>query len=626
VRIPGRLRGFLYWLLVLAGVSVFTGMSISVHAQQQRIEVQLSTHRVSIDESVILSVRAYSLDKELDASALGADFDVTQRSSSRQVTIENGKRTSVVEWILELVPRRTGALEVPPVTVGTEKSRPLTLLVEQPASGTNRDLYVEASVDEIEPYVQAQVIYTLRVFQDVRFLDASLSVPDMDGALMQQLGEERTYLENVSGRNYTVSEIRYTVFPQQSGQLDIPSIILKAVVPVNRNQVPNTRTRTRSLTRRAETIRLNVRPRPDGLQGSWWLPASDVRLQSKWSEPIDSLAVDQPVTRTIHIMANGVADAQLPTLTVPDVPNMSIYADSPTTATNASEKGMMSQQTNTWAVIAQVPGKLVLPEVRVNWFDTKTGEEKVAIIPEETLEVFGPASSVAANNNNLNSGTGSTGTGDSASSGVNNTSIDNSDTDALAVQDSENLSAQNSGSQAGNATNEMANAVAGNVVAVNSRWKMIAMAFLAGWLLSLSGIWFWWRSNRRKAAGAISNQPEPETNTDRFRRRAGSRAALEPVKSACDSGDVSKIAQQVLAWGAMVWPQNPPTHISDVANRLQHPPLVALFDDLDALQYRSAGGVKPVAVESIPDLLKVAVEQYEEPENPAANTNALPAL
>lgn len=621
MRNPGKPLQFFAWLVLLLGIST------QIAAQQQRVEVQLSSHRVSIDESVILSVRAYSLDAELDVSALGAEFDVTKRSSSRQVTIENGKRTSVVEWILELIPRRTGVIEVPPVKVGSEQSRPMTLLVEQPASGTARDLYIEASVDVSDPYVQAQVIYTLRVFQDVRFLDASLSLPDVEGALMQQLGDERSYQQNVNGRNYTVSEIRYSVFPQQSGELTIPSIILKAVVPVDRNQVPNTRTRTRSLTRRAQNITLNVRPRPDGLEGSWWLPAKDIQLQSEWSEPIDALSVDQPVTRTIHVMAHGVADSQLPALDVPQVDNISIYADTPTAATNASEKGMLSQQTNTWAVIAQVPGKLVLPEVRVNWFDTKTGEARVATLPAETLVVNAPdgANQNMLNNNSASSNTSNTNGGGvidqaTASGQQNDSGLNANDTDALVEQSEPNGSEQNGVSE-----NALSNASTAIVVSDGNTWRNIAFGLLVGWILSLAGIWFWWRKRFGK-----TKQAKPvaitESTIDRFRRRAGSRAALEPIKSACQEGDVSKISQQVLAWGAMVWPESPPTHISDVAKRLNHQPLSDLFNDLDALQYRSAGGVKPVAVESIPDMLKTAVDQYQEQQDKSTEANALPAL
>lgn len=577
------------------------GVSFNVQAQQQRVEVQLSANRVSIDESVILSVRAYALDAELDAAALGNNFEVTKRSSSRQITIENGKRTSVVEWILELVPKRTGALEVSPIGVGSEQSRPLTLLVEQPAGGADRSLYVEASVDISDPYVQAQVIYSLRVFQDVRFLDASLSLPNVDGAIMQQLGEERTYQDSVNGRNYTVSEIRYSVFPQQSGKISIPSIALKAVVAVDRNQVPNTRTRTRTLTRRANNIVLNVRPRPDGLEGNWWLPAKEVRLQSEWSAPVTNLVVDQPVTRTIHLMAQGVGGAQLPKIEIPEVENVSIYADSPTAATNASEKGLLSQQTNTWAVIAQVPGQLVLPEVRVNWFDTTTGEARVAVLPEEIINVTEPA--VQA----------------SADSSTNN----NQNTDTATNTPTIDQSAQPLDSDA---ANEMANAVVQDSLKVISWWQSIAMGLFAGWVLSLAGIWFWWRKRQHAANAKASASSTKESSTDRFRRRAGSRAALSSVKLACESGDASKIAQQVLSWGAMVWPENPPTHIMDVAKRLQHKPLMPLFEAVDAEQYRPDGSVKPVAVETIPGMLSEAVEQYREPLASEDTTNALPSL
>lgn len=623
--IPGRTHRLLGLLFLL------TCLVQNVQAQEQRVEVQPNVQRVTIDEAIILSVRAYSIDAELNADALSENFDVTKRSSSRQVTIENGKRTSVVEWVLELVPKRTGVLEIPPVIVGPAQSRPLTILVEAPASGANRDLFIEASVDVSEPYVQAQVMYYLRVYQDVRFLDASLSLPQLEGALMQQLGEERNYQETVDGRNYTVSEIRYTVFPQRSGKLAIPSPVVKAVVPVNRNQVPNTRTRTRSLTRRANNIELNVKARPDGLDGSWWLPAKEVKLQSEWSSSIDNMVVDQPVTRTVHLMAQGVADSQLPEIDVPDVENFSIYADSPTVATNASENGLLAQQTNTWAVIPQVAGELVLPEVRVNWFDTKTGEARVAVLPEETITVRAPDGAGAANtagngvaqNNDLSGGVNAV----DANNNDGNVAIDTTDTDALADQSDNNVSDSTTASQTGNQPDAMANAIAGSAARVNHRWRNIAIALLAGWVGSLLGVWFWWRSKRGQSFNkSAQEQGSAETEFDRFRRRAGSRAALAPVKTACESGDASITAQKVLAWGVMMWPQNPPTHISEVAHRLQHQPLTQLLNDLDAQQYSADASVNPVAFESIPGALKTAIDQYQDVELTSSNPNALPAL
>lgn len=597
--------------------------SMSVHAQQQRVEVQLSANRVSADESVILNVRAYSLDEEIITSALDKDFEVTQRSSSRQVTVENGKSTILVEWVLELLPKRAGLLEVPPVIVGPEQSLPLTLLVEQPASGASRDMYLEATVDITDPYVQAQVIYTLRVFQDVRFLEATLKVPEVEGVRMQQLSEEKNYQETVNGRTYGVSEIRYAVFPQQSGAVVIPPLTLQAVIAVDPNQVPNTRTRTRRIKRQANEIQLNVQARPDGMAGSWWLPAKAVTLQSEWSSPINILTVDQPVTRTVRLTATGAGDTQLPEIEAPELDNISVYADSPTAATDTSEAGVVSQQTNTWAVIPQVAGQLVLPEVKVNWFDTTTGEARVATLPAETLVVN---SAVADSQGNANASPKSQ---DNVIANQLEPTNNTNDSDAL-VENSpadSQIDTDPVSQEADEDDTTMSQAVNASALHGENRWRNIAAALLAGWIVSLLGLWMWMRKRSADNQSRSANkQASGESSTKRFQRRAGSRAALNAIKEACDSANASKISQEVLSWAGMVWPESPPTHISAVAVRLKSDDLAQAFNAIDAQQYHPAGSVNTTSVEQIPSLLKTAIDQYQTVESVASAKNALPGL
>jgi len=618
---PGKALQKLCMLLLLVTAS------LSVQAQQQRVDVELSTHRVSIDETVILNVRAYGLDAELISSALDKEFDVTNRSSARQVNIINGKRTSIVDWVLELSPKRTGALEIPPIIVGSEQSRPLTLLVEEPASGAARDVFLEASVDITDPYVQAQVIYTLRVYQDVQFLKVNLELPALDDFEMQQISEPSSSNETVEGRNYLVSEIRYSVVPKQSGQFTIPAVVLQALVAANQNQVPNTRTQTRRLKRRANEVELNVQPRPDGMAGSWWLPAKAVNLQSEWSSPVDAMEVDQPVTRTIQILAAGVSDEQLPELNVPEVDNVSIYADKPTSASSINEQGLISQQTNTWAVIPQKAGELVLPEMKVNWFDTTTGEAREAVLPAETITVVDPAATAQAKNDLAATvdEANSADQADSASQG--DISADDSDAivENLLVEPSENT-------ELAPPKDDVEAAVIGTTMGSGfiqsaQRWRNVAIALVLGWVLSLLGLWLWIRRRYSAESGHIGARPgKSETSTMRFQRRAGSRAALEPIKEACDTADASKISKEVLSWATMVWPDNAPTHISAVANRLKSPELAIVFSAVDAQQYRPTGSVKALAVDEIPALLKRAVDQYQHVETKSSGTNALPSL
>jgi len=605
-------------LLILLLLSTFA------FAQQQRVEAMLSSQRVSVDESVILNIRAVGLDAELDYSDLLSEFDVINRSSSRQVSIENGKRTSIVEWMLELTPRRTGALTVAPVRVGSEQSLPQTLLVVPAPSGSRRDLFLEATVDNAEPYVQSQVIYTVRVFQDVRFLDASLSAPQLPNATIEQLGEERTSQEAVDGRLYDVTEIRYTLFPTESGEIKIPSVVLKAAVLVDRNQQPNTRTRTRRLTRRADEVTINVKPRPDSTSGTWWLPAKEVKLQSEWSMPPDQVKVDQPVTRTVYLMAQGVSDAQLPDIAVPKVDNLSIYADSPVAATNASENGMLAQQTNTWAVIPQVPGEHVLPEIRVNWFDIKTGEPKVAVLPEEVITVAALAGGNAGQNT---SGVNGTVRNNAAGAGVNQTNTnDDASLARGAGTQSENNSTTASGSDNTVLPGVSDSLVMNQLTQSAMRWRMIAFALLVGWCLSFFGLWLWWKNRSAAEQLAKRDVQGVESATDRFRRRAGSRASLSTIESACQGDNAKVIADAVMGWGVSVWPDEPPTHFLNVAERLNSPNLMTALKSIDAAQFKPDGSVNSVAVESIPKLMRQAIKRHVEPDKQSAEKNLLPAL
>jgi len=578
---PGRTVQALGFLLLL----IVTSMG--VQAQQQRVEVQLSSHRISVDESVVLYVRAYGIDAEVNTSALDKDFDVTGRTSSRQVNIVNGRRTSIVEWELELAP--------------------LTLLVEPPPTGSARDLFLEASVDNNDPYVQAQVIYTLRVFLDIQLLQGSLDVPEVDGILMEQITDAQVYQETVQNRTYQVREFRYSVFPQQSGVLTIPSIVLHAAVAADPNQVPNTRTPTRRIRQASNEVELNVKARPDNMAGSWWLPAKEVTLHSEWSSPVDALVVDQPVTRTIYMTATGVGEEQLPELTESTANNISIYADKPTAATNVSETGLISQQTNTWAVIPQAAGELVLPASNGSGATPGT-----------------PAADQSAPTTNADN------TNATADIAKEDALASNNDTDALAESvTEETIPITTSANEQGDSELPASVSSALNASALQAvgRWRTIAAVLLAGWVASLLGLWLWMRKRQSASSGPAGAKPEQsESSIVRFQRRAGSRAALDPIKVACDSKDASKISVEVLSWAAMVWPEQAPTHISTVAKRLKSPELLQAFDAIDAQQYRPAGGVKSVAVDQIPALIKQAVDQYHEAEHDTADTNALPSL
>jgi len=395
VRSPGR-EGAGRWaawaLPLLIALAVFALSSGSARAQQGSVRVQLGATSISIDESVRLAVVATDLDGELDTAALEREFDVIGRSSSRDVQILNGVRRSTVTWVLEIAPRAVGVFTVPPVSVGGVESELLTLTVTDAPSGAERDVFVEASVDTETPWVQSQVLLTLRVYRAIEIVDGSLGEPGGAGLDVRALGDDRRYESERDGRRYVVDERRFALFPQRSGSLVIEPITLSVTVAADPVRVRGFFSPTRKLTRRTRPITLEVRPRPAGGSG-WWLPAKAVTLEESWSATAgatdgEETRVGEPLTRTVRLQATGVLGAQLPELEIPPVDGLAIYADDPVRESGAGARGLESSATLAFAVIPEREGEFELPALSLDWFDVDAGEVRTASLPARTITVL----------------------------------------------------------------------------------------------------------------------------------------------------------------------------------------------------------------------------------------------
>lgn len=77
------------------------------------------------------------------------------------------------------------------------------------------------------------------------------------------------------------------------------------------------------------------------------------------------------------------------------VENVKVYADPPVTENRISQDGITALQVTTVGVVPTKEGELVLPEIRIPWWNTQTDREEIAIIPASTYQVL-PALNAAA--------------------------------------------------------------------------------------------------------------------------------------------------------------------------------------------------------------------------------------
>lgn len=359
-------------------------------ATQARAEVSARVDRaqIALDESFTLILeRSGESGQEPDLSVLGADFEVLGSSRSSSIQILNGQYSATEQWSLTLMARRAGRLVIPPIPVGGESSQPVTIDVRPPAvgaAGAMGDFHLEAEIEPVRAYVQSQVVYTVRFFQAAYVRNASLSEPQLPGAVIEKLGEDTRYETQRDGRPYSVIERRYAIFPQQSGEFRVDPVVFEG-------QVVDLRRRASIKRLQSNSLALEVLPTPAEFGGSNWLPAIGVELSEGWSEEPPEFVVGEPLTRTVTLRAEGLLSSQLAEFPIATPPEVKAYPDQPTTSDRLGAAGVIGTRQQKTALIPTDAGRYTLPAVEVPWWNTRSNRREVARLPARTITVRMPA-------------------------------------------------------------------------------------------------------------------------------------------------------------------------------------------------------------------------------------------
>lgn len=404
------IRLLILWLLTM--------FSPWVHAALPHATLEASVDRTRLVEgdSLELTLETPSSPNlgAPDLTPLGEHFNI-QHSRKLSLTSQvNGKQTSVTRWIVSLTPLRTGYVVIPPISVGERSSQPISLHVlstlEAAADhGAQSDpVYIHSDIDTETPYVQGQVLLTLRIYHSVSLLNNStLSALDIPHARVESLGPPRNYEQLVNGVRHGVIEVRYAVFPQHSGELDIPSQLFSATALQTDGNGRSGARSGRLIQVRSPSIILQVRPIPDSYpEGAPWIPATSLSLTQTWQpDPGTDLLSGEPLTRTLTLSVDGLNASQLPALQSlnPDHDagqQLRQYADQPLLHTELGENGARSVRHDSAALVALQEGSYTLPPVVVHWWNTAEDRLETSSLDAIVLNVsrdseFAPVSSGA---------------------------------------------------------------------------------------------------------------------------------------------------------------------------------------------------------------------------------------
>lgn len=371
------------------------GFSTNVFATD--ITVSLDRSPISVDETFqIIFTANESPDSDPDFSPLEQDFTIQNQSQSSRTEFVNGKLNRLIQWAVTVMANDSGNLIIPKIKFGNDSSPALKILVS-PSSAINKtsrddDLFLEVSTNTEKPFIQSQVLYTVKLFRRVDLAKANLSEPELNDAVIEKLTDDANYTTQVSGMTYVVIERKYAIFPQKSGVVTIKPLILTADT-VMRGRQNNSFFNSQMTQRRivkSNPITLNVQPIPATFTDSHWLTAENVELSQTWSGNFSQMKVGEPITRTIKFVARGSTVGQIPELNNAKIdPQLKTYNDQPILHEDKTPSGIVATREEKIAFMPAKGGNYTLPEIKISWFNTQTQKIETATLPEMTLNAVG---------------------------------------------------------------------------------------------------------------------------------------------------------------------------------------------------------------------------------------------
>ncbi len=467
------------------------------------IEVSIDRDLISLNQSFEIT---FSSDKDPDSnpnfSPLEKDFEILNKNHSSSLSWVNGKRSMKVQWTFTVIAKQAGELQIPALDFGSDRSPTVSINVSKNKSvatqsyAVNAPIFLEVKATPTNPYLQSQVIYRLRFFRRVNIVEARLTDPELEDAVVEKLGEDKNYKTERGGMTYAVTERNYAIFPQKSGTMTIAPLKLTAAVLVDNGSRMGGFFGTQSTKRErveSNVITLKVRPIPTDFTGKHWLVAKKVELSQQWSGNYNAMQVGEPLTRTLTLIVDGATMGQLPKLQQTSKEDgLKNYPDQANLKEKQTKTGLIASRQEKIAFIPSKNGSYTLPEIKLDWFNSDTEQIETVTIPETIITAIGGVTTVPAINTNNVAKQPAT--------------IENSTVELNSSKTQNN----------------------------HWLWQGLSLFFAIAWLITLFMYFY------KKPSLKLSKVNQPDINL---------KASIKALKQACNENDSQAAKQALLVWG-----------------------------------------------------------------------------
>ncbi|MFA5139770.1 MAG: BatD family protein [Elusimicrobiota bacterium] len=384
-------------------------------AQQFSITASVDRQTVPLNEQVVLTVAVSGDQPSLPDPRLPSmpNFNVHSVGRSQNLSFINNRVSSTVEHRFILVPRLIGNAVIGPIEaqsggkkVSTDPieisvlrpsaaaspqptrptaARPRPRQAPQPSgsqTGSGPDIFVTAEVNKRNPYVNEQMLMTVRFHYAVPLLgNAEWDPPVTQGFLKEDLPPAPATLVTREGRVYYVTEIKIVLFPIQPGELTIGPTQIRCQVQKEMRVDPFSSdffeqffsqgvvgAVTREL--RTNPTRITAQPLPEeGKPQSFTGAVGRFRIKADVDK--GQANVGDAITLSLVLEGDGNLKS-LSAVPLPEMPSFRPYDTVSTLSTSKDVQGVRGVKTFKTVLVPRASGLLEIPPIQFNYFDPTT--------------------------------------------------------------------------------------------------------------------------------------------------------------------------------------------------------------------------------------------------------------
>ena len=371
------------------------------------LEARLVPNLIMQGESTELVI---SSDKPLSApenlKELTQNFMIAGQQQRQSSQFVNGVGSTTYELAFVLFPLRQGEVAVPALKVGSEKTAPLTLKVvdKQQAGESAKDLPIlelSADVSDHKPYVGQTIFYTLTLTDGQGVVDGEMIPTKIENARLSQIGQDKVASVIKNGQRVQEISRTYALTPDQAGKMEIDPALFNGQVRYQA-QRPSSQHKffgfadagllfdgflntTRPVSFTSNPVTIEVQPKPANVSG-WWLPSTKVELSADYQVP-QIVQVGDTISGKFILTAQEVNANDMPVPRLADSADFRIYPQPEERTTTIQDGHLMGRVSVPFMLIPLKAGKIEIPEVSVNWFNTITKKAKKTSVPARPIMV-----------------------------------------------------------------------------------------------------------------------------------------------------------------------------------------------------------------------------------------------